>query len=581
MVSERSELFNATGMAAMDGDTGEMDVCNACGTPRDAAAVAAHRLRLLSDIGLALSAERDIQLLLNLILRKARELTGADAGSIYTVQQDQSGRATADDVTLHFRAAQNDSKSELNTNVTFPVGASSLAGYAALRGETLCFDDAYQLPEDAPYRFNPDFDRQHAYRTKSVLVVPLKNHLGEVIGVLQLINRKRDPNVSLADGNGAVTEEMVASAVLPFDSDRAELAATLASQAAVALENNQLLQKIETLFESFVLASSSAIEDRDPSTSGHSARVTAMTLALAEAASEADSGPFKDVYYSPRELKELRYAGLLHDFGKIGVREKILTKSHKLDPYYFEGVKDRLVLLTREREKVCAEKKIAALLDLPREEALVAMRLCDEELKHELAEIEEDARLLTQINDPAINYVSDEEYTRQLMVLNKLANIQYTDALGERRPLLTPEEHETLCVRRGSLTPWEFEQIKEHAQLSFEFLQRISWTAEFASVPEIAWGHHEKLNGSGYPRGIKGDQISLRTRMMTVSDIFDALTASDRPYKKAMPADRALQILELEARNGRLDPDVVELFIERGIYKIVEDMQPHFSVGTS
>jgi HD-GYP domain-containing protein (c-di-GMP phosphodiesterase class II) len=547
--------------------------CHDSGVPRDEqardAAVTAHRLRLLSDIGLALSAERDIHRLLDLILTKARELTGADAGSIYTVQRTETGEEN-EGINLHFRAAQNDSKRELNTKVTFPVSSSSLAGYAALRGETLCFDDAYQLPDDAPYRFNPDFDRKNGYLTKSVLVVPMKNHAGRVIGVLQLINRKRDPRRSLADETGNVTEESAAREILPFDAERAELAATLASQAAVALENNQLLQQIENLFESFVAASSSAIEDRDPSTSGHSARVTAMTLALAEAAGEATSGPFKDVHFSAQELKELRYAGLLHDFGKIGVRESILIKSHKLDPYYFQGVKDRLVILARDKERECVEKKLALVMQLPRDAAHSAMQACDDELKRQLAEIEEDIRLLTQINDPAITYVPDEEYARQLMVLNKLANLYYLDEKGQRRPVISPQEFETLSVRRGSLTPAEFEQIKEHAQLSFEFLQRISWTPEFAAIPELAYCHHEKLNGSGYPRGVRAEQIPLRARMMTVADIFDALTASDRPYKKAMPPERALQILELEARNGRLDTDVVELFISRRIYKILE-----------
>lgn len=557
------------------------EICDACGVPRHPAtheaAIAVHRLRLLSDIGLALSAERDIHRLLDLILTKARELTGADAGSIYTVQATDDGdgsNATVEDgINLHFRAAQNDSKAELNTKVTFPVSSQSLAGYAALQGEMLCFEDAYQLPEEAPYRFNPDFDRKNGYRTKSVLVVPLKNHATQVIGVLQLINRKVDPNRSLADASGNVTEENVARAVLPFDNERAELAATLSSQAAVALENNQLLGQIETLFESFVAAASSAIEDRDPSTSGHSARVTAMTLALAEAASYATEGPLKDLVFSPQELKELRYACLLHDFGKIGVREKILIKSHKLEPNYFQAVKDRLVLLAREKETVNAEKKIALLLELPRDEALVKMRECDEHLKRELFETSEDIRLLTQINDPSITYVPDDEYARQLMVLNKLLNLSFTDEKGQRRPVLSREEYQTLCVRRGSLTPDEFNEIKRHAQLSFEFLERISWTPEFAAIPELAWCHHEKLNGSGYPRGVTGDSIPIRARMMTVADIFDALTASDRPYKKAMPAERALQILELEARNGRLDGDVVDLFINRRIHEVLEHSQ--------
>ncbi|HEY0072578.1 MAG TPA: GAF domain-containing protein, partial [Abditibacteriaceae bacterium] len=362
------------------------------------AAITAHRLRLLSDIGLALSAERDIHRLLDLILKIARELTTADAGSIYTVQTTADGvnndtkqnAASEDGINLHFRAAQNDSKPKLNTNVTFPVSSSSLAGCAALQGDTLCFEDAYQLPPDAPYRFNPDFDHKNGYRTKSVLVVPLKNHAGRVIGVLQLINRKRDARINLAPDGGDVTEDTVAREVVPFDEERLELAATLASQAAVALENTQLLEQIEALFASFVAAASSAIEDRDPSTSGHSQRVTRMTLAMAQAASQADEGPFKDVTFTSQEMRELSYAGLLHDFGKIGVREKILTKSHKLEPNYFQGVRDRLVILARDIEKAGAEQKIALLLELPQEEAVLAMQKCDEETRRQVARIEED-----------------------------------------------------------------------------------------------------------------------------------------------------------------------------------------------
>ncbi len=544
----------------------------------------AHRLRLLNDIGLALSAERDIHRLLNLILKKARELTESDAGSIYTVQHtDRTKDGTAhyyepDSINLHFRAAQNDSKPNLNTNVTFPVSSSSLAGYAALHGETLCFDDCYHLPEEAPHRFNPDFDQKNGYRTKSVLVVPLKNHAAQVIGVLQLINRKRDVHQSLADENGNVTEETVAREVIPYDSERAELAATLASQAAVALENTQLLEQIENLFASFVTAASSAIEDRDPSTSGHSARVTEMTMALASAASEATEGPFKDVYFSSQELRELSYACILHDFGKIGVREKILIKSHKLEPTAFLGLRDRLIILARVTEKEGAEKKISLLLELPREEALIEIQKVDAETRQKVAELEEDIRLLTQINNPAITYVPDEEYTQQIMVLRKMIQMTYIDEKGEASPILSQDEYKALCVRRGSLTPVEFEEIKRHAQLSYEFLERIEWTPEFANIPELAWCHHEKLNGTGYPRGIGGDRIPLRARMMTVADIFDALTASDRPYKKSMPAERALQILELEARNERLDIDVVELFISHAIYKICENHLSNYPI---
>ncbi|MBV9864246.1 MAG: GAF domain-containing protein [Abitibacteriaceae bacterium] len=524
---------------------------------------AAQRLRQLNQIGLALSAERDIQRLLELILTKSRELTRADAGSLYLIQK-ENDPTTPEEQTLYFRLAQNDSNPNLNTSMTFAVGPSSLAGYAALTGQLLSFDDVYELPSDAPYQFNRSLDKKTGYRTKSMVVVPLKSHSNAVIGVLQLINRKRQQDVLLED------EETVDSEVLPFDQELTELAASLASQAAVALENNILLKEIENLFDKFVMASSSAIEDRDPSTSGHSARVTILTVGLAEAASEATEGPFKDVHFTPDQIKELRYASLLHDFGKIGVRENILTKSHKLEPWRFQVVEDRLLLLRRSLETQYANRKVTALMEYPREQALDIVEDLDIQLKAQLESLDSDLALLIRANDPSATFLPDEEYGRQQEVLQKLSRLTYVDKNGHEQQLLTEEEIRALSVRKGSLTPDEYAQIQEHAALSFQFLIQIPWTAEFANIPNIAHCHHEKLNGKGYPRGITAPDIPLQSRMMTVSDMYDALTAADRPYKKAMPVNKALQILEWEARDGGLDRDVLDLFVNQKIYRLTE-----------
>ncbi|MBV9470054.1 MAG: GAF domain-containing protein, partial [Abitibacteriaceae bacterium] len=446
----------------------------------------------------------------------------------------------------------------------FAVGPSSLAGYAALTGQLLSFDDVYELPSDAPYQFNRSLDKKTGYRTKSMVVVPLKSHSNAVIGVLQLINRKRQQDVLLED------EETVDSEVLPFDQELTELAASLASQAAVALENNILLKEIENLFDKFVMASSSAIEDRDPSTSGHSARVTILTVGLAEAASEATEGPFKDVHFTPDQIKELRYASLLHDFGKIGVRENILTKSHKLEPWRFQVVEDRLLLLRRSLETQYANRKVTALMEYPREQALDIVEDLDIQLKAQLESLDSDLALLIRANDPSATFLPDEEYGRQQEVLQKLSRLTYVDKNGHEQQLLTEEEIRALSVRKGSLTPDEYAQIQEHAALSFQFLIQIPWTAEFANIPNIAHCHHEKLNGKGYPRGITAPDIPLQSRMMTVSDMYDALTAADRPYKKAMPVNKALQILEWEARDGGLDRDVLDLFVNQKIYRLTE-----------
>jgi len=494
----------------------------------------ANQLRHLNEIGLALSSERDINCLLEKILLISRELTGADAGSLFLVQPDEKGEPA-----LYFREAQNDSV-KLSTVMTFTVGPSSLAGYVAQTGEPLCLEDVYAIPEGLPYQFNPGFDRQSGYRTKSVLVVPLRNRSGDIVGVLQLINRKARRDAVL-NSDAAVAEE-----VLPFDNESVELAASIASQAAVALENTQLLTSIQGLVESFVRASSSAIEDRDPSTSGHSRRVTALTLGLAEAINEETEGPYAEIFFTQQQLKELRYAGLLHDFGKIGVREAVLTKSHKLDPSDFEVVRYRLMMV---RQKWFYEG-----LDV--------------------AEIDSLFELLAKANDPAVTFLPDPQYSELQKALERLAALRYSDEKGVEHPVITEAEAAALSIRKGSLTRDEFVQIQQHAELSFQFLRQIAWTPDLANVPAIAHAHHEKLSGRGYPLGITAEHILLQSRLMTVADIYDALTAADRPYKKSMPLERALGILRAEAASGDLDTNAVELFIRREIWRLTAAETP-------
>ena len=524
------------------------------------------RLKLLNEIGLALSAVRDIDVLLDLILSKARELTGSDAGSLYLI--DTSDTAATSDDTLHFRKAQNDSI-HVDTSRSFPVSSSSLAGYVALTGETLAFEDVYHLSESAPYQFNPSFDKANGYRTKSVLVVPMLNHKGGMLGVLQLINRKRHREVPLKD------EETVAHEVLPFDKELMDLAASLASQAAVAVQNSRFVESIRDLFRSFVDASSRAIEDRDKFTSGHSLRVTKLTMAMARAAHATTEGPFKDVQFTPIELDALEYAGMLHDFGKIGVPEHVLTKSHKLDSASFEKVKGRIFALRQERRAYYAEQiteiwraSAKQANDVAKTEAASAE--LEQKRRAELEEFQEILQILTRANDPAVTFLPDDEFARQQQFVQRLADMSYEDENGARQPIIGEDEIIALSIRKGSLTQEEFRQIQSHAQLSYEFLSKIKWTDEYARIPLVAWGHHEKLNGKGYPRGVKAPDIPLETRMMTVADIYEALTA-ERPYKRPMPCERALSILSEEAEKGDLDRDVVDLFINEKIYEVLQD----------
>ncbi len=326
----------------------------------------------------------------------------------------------------------------------------------------------------------------------------------------------------------------------------------------------------EHMIDALVVAAGSAIERRDPSTSGHSQRVTALTVALAEAVSEQRRGPFRNVKFSPSQLKELRYAGLLHDFGKIGVRENVLTKSHKLEPRHFEALMARFALV---RQEVCLEtaRRQIQILQGASQNCAPQTAALEHELEQKLARLDADIALLAKSNDPMVTYLPDAQYEELQALLDRIESMNYRNGEGQLTPLISPEERGALSIRKGSLTPEEYREVQKHAALSFDFLEQIPWTDSLSNIPEIAHGHHEKLNGSGYPKGLRGPQIPLQARMMTIADIYDALTAADRPYKKAMSVDKALHILRGEAREGALDAELLEVFIEQKVYAVTEN----------
>lgn len=512
-------------------------------------------LRELNKIGMALMSERDPDRLLGLILTQARRLTTSDAGSLYLVEEaEEEGGGPK----LHFLRAQNDSIPDLpDPDFTLPLDRTSVAGYAALTGEPLILDDAYRIPEEEPYALNRAFDEEYGYRAKSMLVVPMIDHRGRRVGVLQLINRKADPDAVIR------TEEDARRHVLPYGEREVELVQSLAGQAAVSIENGRLYQEIEDLFEGFIKAAVTAIDQRDPATSGHSVRVTELTCGLAEAVDRQTEGRFADVRFSRDEMKELRYSGLLHDFGKVAVREEVLTKRRKLPPAMWSRLESRFDRI-RDVLRGRFEKDRAAYLE---ERGRGGYREWLEERR---------ARLREELDrvDRYWEVVSDANRPRPLPeegpeVLEEIREATVRSPSGEEIPFLTGEELHYLRIRRGSLDEDEMEQIRSHVIHGYDFLQEIPWTDELSRVDDIMIGHHEKLGGGGYPRGVEADEIPLETRMMTVADIFDALTASDRPYKTAMPVERALDILRMEADDGALDPDVVELFIEEGVYERV------------
>ena len=506
----------------------------------------------LNKIGVALSAERDIKTLLDLILAKSREITAADAGSLYLVERGKDQKIQTDDQ-LRFKLTQNDSLFVAFEETTMPLAETSIAGYVALTGRPVNVADAYNLPPGSPFRISRSWDEQSGYRTKSMLVVPMRDHKGEVIGVVQLINKKRDAGAVLRPV--AVVDEEV----IPFTAVDAELVTSLASQAAVAYQNTKLLDDIRGLFDSFVQASVVAIEKRDPTTSGHSKRVAILTVALAEQTAADQSGPFKDVTFTKDQIQEIHYASLLHDFGKVSVREKVLIKGKKL--YYGELmlIRQRFAYIKKAREAEFLRSKLDQVLKgLATPELLDQM---DANYRAEQEELNDIVKVLEAANEPTI--LEEDSFS----TLIGLPNRTFDDIHGLRQPFLTPNEVQALSIRRGSLSDKERREIESHVSHTYDFLKEIPWTIEFRAVPDIAHAHHEKLDGTGYPKKLRGPDIPLQSRMMTISDIFDALTAWNRPYKSAVPPEKALDILKDEAKQGKLDEALLELFVGARIYR--------------
>src|SRR6184192_2287930 len=519
-----------------------------------AGAEAASRSREIGEltrIGVALGTERDLKTLLELILTQARRITSSDAGSVYLVETGDQGQKR-----LRFRLAQTYSKPEAPfIEFTIPVDRSSLAGYTAVTGEPLVIDDAYFLPPDVEYSINRSFDERHGYRTKSMLVLPMKDHKEEVIGVLQLINRKRHAEAVLA------APADVEHQVVPYSRRTVELVTALAGQAAVAIENSRLYEEIERLFEGFVKAAVHAIEQRDPTTFGHSGRVANMTVGLAVVVDRAGDGTYQGVRFTREQIRELRYAGLLHDFGKVGVREQVLVKAKKLYPLQLELIKQRHHFVRRTAEREFWRKRSEFLETHERKDYEPFLRALEAEHAREIAVLDGFLDAVLSANEPTVLPAGRFE------ALLHLARRTYEDPTGRPHPYLTEEEMRYLTIPKGSLDETERLEIESHVTHTYRFLQQIPWTRELQHIPMIAYGHHEKLDGKGYPRRVTGDAIPIQTRMMTISDIYDALSAADRPYKAAVAPARALDIMADEVRAGQLDQELFRLFVDGKVFE--------------
>ncbi len=518
-----------------------------------------HENDMLISIGRALSQERDIQSLLAIILRRACEVTSADAGSVYIVDGHD------DDVSkrqLRFAVSQNDSRNVQSTGFTMPVAASSIVGTCVLSGDRINVPDLYNLDEPGvgnnPWGFVHDrsFDDKYAYQGRSVLAVPMISARDEVIGVIQLINKRAKGYITLD------TPHDFEHGVIAFDDVSEKYVSALASQAGIALENMLLYKEVKSLFDSFVKASVTAIESRDPTTSGHSERVAELTVGLARAVNRTENGHYREVRFSPDDLTQIQYAALLHDFGKVGVREHILVKAKKLYEHERELILQRFQLIKRGYKIEGLESKVRYLTEASREQVEAQLAAVDSDIVRKVTELDEIIRFILQANEPTV--LEQGGFER----IAELAGMSYKDEIGDEYPFLSPVEASCLQIKRGSLTENERLEINSHVVHTYNFLCQIPWSRTLRDVPSIAGAHHEKLDGSGYPNKLRGDAIPVPARMMAIADIYDALTASDRPYKKAMPSEKALDILSGDVKRGQLDAELFDVFVSAGVFRI-------------
>lgn len=491
-------------------------------------------------IGTQLMHEHDRPTLLHTILEAGKRYTQSDGGLLALAE-------TPDDEPPRLRIAlyEFDSLGELPgiRSRTVPIDSTHIVGHAALTGKPVVVPDVYDLPPDVDFENARSFDEQFGYHRKSMLVVPMIDQLGQRVGVLVFINRKANPDAKIR------TKEDADRYAIAYAPRQVRLARSLASQAAVAIENFKLYEQIERTLEAFVRASVSAIDQRDPATSGHSLRVAASTTELASALDRAGDGPYRDVHFTGKQMRELRFAALLHDFGKVTVPDDILMKAKKLPQTLWERVSSRFDLIHRTLELEDCRRNGRSGIPLAEQLAHLALA----------------RRVVTQANEPS---VTDHAPASELV---EIAHRTFTLPDGATAPYLTEEELHFLQITHGTLDEWERAAIEAHVSKTYEYLVRIPWTDDLKNLAPYAYGHHEKLNGVGYPRRLHGDEIPIQTRLITIADMFDALTEADRPYKPAVPVEKAIDILESEAKAGRLDLELVHLMTDSKAYQRIVD----------
>ena len=523
------------------------------GTPPSEPEDLVQRLEQLNAIGASLSAERDINRLLEAILTAAKSITRADGGTLYRL---------TDERTLRFEIMR-------TTSLQFYLGGTSgnpipfypiklykdgkpnnemIAAYAALTGKTVNIADAY-VAEGFDFSGTRAFDAKTGYRSKSFLTVPMRNHEGETIGVLQLINAQ-DPR---------------SGEIVPFSQSEQRLAESLASQAAIALTNRLLINQLEQLFESFINLINTAIDEKSPYTGGHCQRVPVLTMMLAEAVNETREGPLADFSMTEKDRYELKIAGLLHDCGKVTTPVHVVDKATKLETIYdrIQLIDTRFEVLKRDVELASLQRKVALLQERKSIEAAEE----EKRLRDRLRGLDDDRRFLHACNIGG-ERMSDADVER----VRRIAQYRWRDPSGHEAGFLTDDEVRNLTIRSGTLTEEERKVINHHIVATIRMLEALPWPKHLANVPEYAGGHHERMDGKGYPKGLTREQMSVQARCMGIADIFEALTAKDRPYKKGKTLSESLEILGRMKQNHHIDPDLFEIFVRKNVYRRYAEM---------
>ena len=511
------------------------------------------QIQNLANIGLALSKERDMDKLLEMILLEAKRIANSDGGTLYMMTDNQRLKfeiIMTDSLNFHMGGTSGEDIPFYPVKLYTDEGEenkSMIAAYVALTGETVNLPDAYKA-KGFDFSGTKMFDEKTGYRSKSFLTVPLKNHEDEIIGVLQLLNAQTEKEKK----------------IISFGADVQQMVEALASQAAVAITNKNLIRDLEALFESFIKLIASAIDAKSPYTGGHCARVPEITIMLAEAVAATRDGPFADIVFSDKEMYELKIAAWLHDCGKVATPEFVVDKSTKLETIYdrVNEVETRFAVIKRDEEI----KKLKKELKIEKDRSLSSIEKA-EKIDHLTKGYRERVRILKK----DLDFIKESNIGGEFMSgdkkerVHKIANYKWKPN-GKIENFLSENEVYNLTIPRGTLTPEERKVINDHIVVTIKMLEELPYPKHLQNVPEFAGGHHETLDGTGYPKGLTKDEMSVQARIMAIADIFEALTARDRPYKKGKTLSQAMRILGFMKNDAHIDADLFEIFVKEKIY---------------